>query len=276
MPDMPQIDMPQVVDATLTLENRVAVLTLNRHDMRNTLTGNNLIDDIENTCRWANACTDVSVLVITGAGSAFSAGGNVKAMAEKSGMFTGDAGQVAQGYRDGIQRIPKAIDPLEIPVIAAVNGPAIGAGADLACMCDIRIASTDASFGETFVNLGLIPGDGGAYFLQQIVGYQRAAEMTLTGRVVKANEALDIGLVLEVVDPEALMNKTLDLANRMASKPPITTRYTKRLLKLAKRSNLDDFLDQCAFFQAVCHETEDHHEAVTAFVEKRKAVFSGR
>ena len=269
-------DMPVLEDATLTLEDRVAVLTLNRHDMRNALTGNKMIDHIVDTCAWANACGDVSVLVITGAGSAFSAGGNIKAMKNRADDFGGDVGYVAQTYRDGIQRIPMAISALEIPVIAAVNGPAIGAGCDLPCMCDIRIASTEAVFGETFVNLGIISGDGGGYFLPRIVGAQRAAEMTFTGRLVKADEALEIGLVMEVVEPDELMPRALKLAKQIASKPPITVRYTKRLLKLSQRAELKDFLDQCAFFQGVCHQTEDHLEAVTAFIEKRKPEFSGR
>jgi len=269
-------DMPQLEDATLTLEDRVAVLTLNRHDMRNALTGNKMIDHIVDTCAWVNACPDVSVLLITGAGSAFSAGGNIKAMKERSADFAGDVGAVAQSYRDGIQRIPLAIDKVEVPVICAVNGPAIGAGCDLTLMCDIRIASTDAVFGETFVNLGLVSGDGGGWFLPRIVGPQRAAEMTFTGRLVKADEALSLGIVMEVVEPDELMPRALKLARQIASKPPITTRYTKRLLSLSRRAPLDDFLDQCAFFQAVCHQTEDHMEAVTAFIEKRTANFTGR
>jgi enoyl-CoA hydratase/carnithine racemase len=269
-------ETPNFEDAKLDVDGRVAVLTLNRHDMRNALTGNNIIQHIVDTVEWVNANKDISALIITGDGSAFSAGGNIKAMANRSDDFGGDAGTVAQSYRDGIQRIPMAMDKLEVPAIAAVNGPAIGAGCDLTCMCDIRIASTKAKFGETFVNLGLIPGDGGAYFLQNIVGYQRAAELTLTGRIVDGEEAVKIGLALEVVEPEELMPRAMELAQLMASKPPITTRYTKRLLRLAPRTELRDFLDQCAFFQAVCHQTEDHHEAVMAFIEKRSANFTAR
>jgi enoyl-CoA hydratase/carnithine racemase len=269
-------NVPNLVDATLTLENRVAVLTLNRHDVRNALTGNNLIQDIVDTCAWINATPEVSVLVITGAGSAFSAGGNIKDMKQRSIDHAGDVGFVAQGYRDGIQRIPLAIQSVEVPVIAAVNGPAIGAGCDLSLMCDIRICSTDALFGETFVNLGLISGDGGAWFLPKIVGYQRAAELTFSGRLVKPDEALKLGMVLEVTEPDQLMPRAMEMAGTFASKPPITTRYTKRLMKLAEREQLKDFLDQCAFFQGVCHQTEDHIEAIDAFIEKRSAHFAGR
>jgi enoyl-CoA hydratase/carnithine racemase len=241
-------DIPVFEDAKLEVDGRVAIFTLNRHDQRNTLTGNGMIQHIVDMVDWVNGNKEISAVVITGDGSAFSAGGNIKAMANRSDDFGGDAGTVAQSYRDGIQRIPLAIDKLEVPIIAAVNGPAIGAGCDLTCMCDIRIASTKAKFGETFVNLGLIPGDGGAYFLQQLVGYQRAAELTLTGRIVDGAEAVEIGLALEVVEPEELMNRT----------------------------ELRDFLDQCAFYQAVCHQTEDHHEAIMAFIEKRTANFTAR
>ncbi|MFN3232010.1 MAG: enoyl-CoA hydratase-related protein [Alphaproteobacteria bacterium] len=268
--------MPHLEDATLTLEDRVAVLTLNRHDMRNALTGNKMIDHIVDTCAWINKCPDVSVLVITGAGSAFSAGGNIKAMKERGDDFAGDVGAVAQSYRDGIQRIPLAIESVEVPVIAAVNGPAIGAGCDLTLMCDIRIASENAVFGETFVNLGLVSGDGGGWFLPRIVGPQRAAEMTFTGRLVKAEESVELGISMEVVPADELMTRALELAAQIASKPPVTVRYTKRLLKLSQRAELKDFLDKCAFFQAVCHQTDDHMEAVTAFIEKRSANFAGR
>ena len=140
-----------------------------------------------------NCTDDVSVLVLTGDGSAFSSGGNVREMSERSGIFGGSIQQIQDQYRRGIQRIPLAMEAAEVPLIAAINGPAIGAGFDLACMCDLRIGSAAAVMGETFVNLGIIPGDGGAWFLQRLVGYQRAAELTLTGRLVSAQEALALG-----------------------------------------------------------------------------------
>ena len=174
------MNLPTVRDARLVLEDRVATLTLARDDVRNALTGTALIDDIVNVAEWVNACDAVSVLVITGEGSAFSAGGNVKDMAARGGDFAGDVAEVATRYRRGIQRIPLALQAVEVPIIAAVNGPAIGAGFDLANMADIRIASTKAKFGETFLNLGIIPGDGGAWFMQRLIGYQQAFELTLS------------------------------------------------------------------------------------------------
>jgi len=267
--------MPELKDCSLELEDRVAVLTFLRHDVRNALTGTNLIQDIVETVNWVNAEPAVSVLIITGDGSAFSSGGNVKEMHDRSGSFGGSAIGIQDQYRRGIQQIPLALHKAEVPVIAAVNGAAVGAGFDLACMCDIRIASTRAQVGETFINLGITPGDGGAWFMQRLIGYQRAAELTFTGRVIKAQEALQMGIFLEVVEPEQLMPRVRELAAQMAAKPPLTLRLTKRMMKLAQRSDLPDFLDLCASFQAMAHHTTDHQEAVSAFLEKRTGKYRG-
>lgn len=263
-----QVSVPQLSDAQLTLEGRVATLTLDRHDVRNALTGTALVDDIVAVAEWVNRCDAVSVLVITGAGSAFSAGGNVKDMAQRGGDFAGDVAEVAERYRRGIQRIPLALQAVEVPIIAAVNGPAIGAGFDLANMADIRIASRKAKFGETFLNLGIIPGDGGAWFLQRLIGYQRAFELTLSGRVIDAEEAREYGIVLEVVEPEALMTRSAELAGQFAAQPPKATRLTKRLMKQGSRLELKDFLDLCATFQGICHNEPEHLEAVQRMLEK--------
>lgn len=267
--------LPQLTDCSLELEGRVATLTLRRDDVRNALTGTGLIRDIVQAVEWANREPQVSVLIITGDGSAFCAGGNVKEMQQRSGDFGGSPMEIQDQYRRGIQQIPLVLHKAEVPIIAAVNGPAIGAGFDLACMCDIRIASTRAKVGETFINLGITPGDGGAWFMQRLIGYQRAAELIFTGRVLGAEEALQLGLFLEVVEPEQLMPRARELARQMASKPPLTLRLSKRMMKLAQRSDLPDFLDLCACFQAMAHHTDDHHEAVDAFLEKRPGVYKG-
>ncbi|ABB32286.1 Enoyl-CoA hydratase/isomerase [Geobacter metallireducens RCH3] len=268
--------VPLLQDSSLELHGGVAVLTFQRDDVRNALTGTALVDDLVRTVQWANTSTEVSVLVITGAGAAFSSGGNVKEMQEKSGIFAGGPIDVQNQYRRGIQQVPLALHKAEIPVIAAVNGPAMGAGLDLACMCDIRIASDKALIGGTFINLGIIPGDGGAWFLPRLVGYQRAAEMLFTGRIMKAAEALQLGLFLEVVEPEELLPRARELAGQIAAKPPQALRLMKRLLKLAQRNDLPDFLDATACFQAMAHHSDDHLEAVTAFLEKRAPRYSGR
>ncbi|AWI79335.1 MAG: enoyl-CoA hydratase [Betaproteobacteria bacterium HGW-Betaproteobacteria-13] len=262
------MNLPQLTDALLDVSNRVATLTLNRHDVRNALTGTGLIEDIIKVAEWINRCDEVSVLVITGAGSAFSSGGNVKDMADRGGDFAGDVAEVATRYRRGIQRIPLALQQVEVPIIAAVNGPAIGAGFDLANMADIRIGSEKAKFGETFLNLGIIPGDGGAWFMQRLIGYQRAFELTLSGRIVGAAEAKEIGIVLDVVAPDELMTRAGEIAARFAAQPPKAVRLTKRLMKMAQRMELKDFLDLSAAFQGMCHNEPEHLDAVRKMLEK--------
>lgn len=268
-------DIPQLRDASLTLTDRVAVLTFERGDVRNALTGTELVADIVSAIHWANRDPAVSVMIITGAGGAFSAGGNIKEMRDRQGTFAGSALAIQQKYREGIQQISVTVSNAEIPLIAAIEGPAVGAGLDLACMCDLRIGSTQAVLGETFINLGLIPGDGGAWFLQRLIGYQRAAEMTFTGRLVKAEEAQALGILLEVVAPEALLPRAQEIAAAIAAKPPQTVRLMKRLMKTAQRQELPEFLELCACFQAMSHHTDDHIEALNAFLEKRPGHYQG-
>jgi enoyl-CoA hydratase/carnithine racemase len=267
---------PELIDSHFQIEGRVATLTLNRNDVRNELTGTFLSAEIVEVADWLNHNEAVSALVLTGAGAAFCSGGNVKHMRDRAGgSFAGDVYTVQNKYRRGIQRMALAMHRLEVPVIAAINGPALGAGCDLACMCDVRVAASTARIGETFINLGIIPGDGGGWFLQRLVGYQRAAEMTFTGRVLDAAEALAVGLVLEVVEPDALMARARAMAEEFAGKPPRTVRLTKRLLKTAQRMELPDYLELCALMQGMCHNTDDHAEAVAAFLDKRAPTYRG-
>ncbi len=267
--------LPHLTDASITLENRVATLTFQRDDVRNALTGTALIDDIVHTAAWADLNREVSVLIITGGGKAFSSGGNIKQMQQKKGIFAGAPAEVQEQYRQGIQRIPLAMHNIEVPTIAAVNGAAIGAGFDLCNMCDIRIGCPDTLLGETFINLGIVPGDGGAWFLQRVAGYQRAAELTLSGRLIRAQEALEYGILMEVVASDQLLPRVQELAAEIAAKPPRGVRMTKRLLKAAQRMELRDLLDMSASMQAISHQLGDHREAVDAFLDKREPDFSG-
>ncbi|MCK6377049.1 MAG: enoyl-CoA hydratase-related protein, partial [Zoogloea sp.] len=204
------------------------------------------------------------------AGSAFCAGGNVKDFRDKRGLAAGSGMDIRDNYRRGIQRIPLAFHRLDVPTIAAVNGPAIGAGCDLACMADIRIASEKASFAESFVKLGLIPGDGGAWLLQRVVGYARAAEMSFTGELVGAQAALAMGLVSRVVPHETLLAEATALAERIAANPGQALRMTKRLMREAQTSRLDSILELSAAYQALTHGSAEHEGAVAAFLDGRK------
>ena len=248
----------------------VVVWTLNNPEARNPISDFQTIDELRAAVAEVDRDDSVRVAVLTGAGSAFSSGGNVKHMRDKEGMFAGTPAELREGYRRGIQRIPKALYHCAVPTIAAVNGPAVGAGCDLALMCDLRIASTTAKFAESFVKLGIIPGDGGAWFMQRQIGYQRAFELTLSGRVISADEALAYGVVLEVVEPEQLMEAALAHAKRIAAHPPKATRLTKRLMKMAPDMELKPFLDVCAVFQGMCHNEPEHLEAVERLLARMK------
>jgi len=256
-------------------DGHVVTLTLNKHETRNAISEDEMVDAIVAACDKINADDSVRVAIITGAGSAFSSGGNVKDMRDKAGMFGGTGTEIRDGYRNGIQRIPLAIQQLEVPIIAAVNGAAIGAGCDLTMMCDMRIASEKALFAESFVKVGLIPGDGGAWFLPRVIGVSRANEMAFTGEPVNAQTALAWGMVSKVVAPEELMAAANELAARVAVNPPKALRMTKKLLKEAEHMQLPSILEMSASLQALAHQTKDHAEAVDAIIEKRTPVFTG-
>ena len=248
----------------------IVTLTLNAPEARNALTSQAQWDAVVAACERVQADPAVKVVILTGAGSAFCAGGNVKDFRDKRGLAAGSGMEIRDNYRRGIQRIPLAFHRLDVPTIAAVNGPAIGAGCDLACMADIRIASEKASFAESFVKLGLIPGDGGAWLLQRVVGYARAAEMSFTGELVDAQAALAMGLVSRVVPHAALLAEANALAERIAANPGQALRMTKRLMREAQTSRLDAILELSAAYQALTHGSAEHEGAVAAFLERRK------
>ena len=248
----------------------IVTLTLNAPEARNALTSQAQWDAVVAACERVQADPAVKVVIVTGAGSAFCAGGNVKDFRDKRGLAAGSGMEIRDNYRRGIQRIPLAFHRLDVPTIAAVNGPAIGAGCDLACMADIRIASEKASFAESFVKLGLIPGDGGAWLLQRVVGYARAAEMSFTGETVDAQAALAMGLVSRVVPHETLLAEATALAERIAANPGQALRMTKRLMREAQTSRLDAILELSAAYQALTHGSAEHEGAVAAFLERCK------
>lgn len=266
------------MDPFLLIEREGAVVTatLNRADQRNAISTQEDIEALVDFCNMVGNDPSIRAVILTGSGSAFCAGGNVKDMAAKQGIFGGGPFKLRNNYRTGIQLIPMALYELEVPVIAAVNGPAVGAGLDLACMCDIRIAADNAKFAESFVKLGIVPGDGGAWLLPRIIGMARASLMTLTGDMIDAAKALEYGLVSEVVPAERLLDAARDVAQRIAANPGHATRMAKRLLREGQDMKLGPLLELSAAYQALAHHTHDHEEAVNAFLDKRPPRFEDR
>lgn len=254
----------------------VVTVTLNRPDERNAISETAHSEEIAAFCAEMTRDASVRAVILTGAGKAFCAGGNVKHMQSRSGMFGGSPYALRNAYRTGIQLIPAALYELEVPVIAAINGPAIGAGLDLACMCDIRIAADTAIFAESFVKLGIVPGDGGAWLLPRVIGMARASQLTLTGEAIDAAKALEFGLISEALPADALMERARAIAASIAANPGHATRMAKRLLREGQDMKLAPLLELSAAYQALAHHTEDHHEAVNAFLEKRPAALADR
>lgn len=255
-------------------DGRVVTLTLNEPKTRNALSPA-IVDALVAHCARINADMSVSCVIVTGAGESFSSGGNVKEMRDRVGMFGGTPAEIRRGYQHGIQKIPMAMYELEVPAIAAVNGHAIGAGCDLSLMCDIRIAADDAQFAESFMRVGLVSGDGGAWFLPRVVGLSRAYEMTFTGDFIKADQALAWGLASHVVPRAALMEEAMAMARRIAAQPPHSVRLCKRLVRDSGAINLRTHLEMASSMQAIAQHTADQHEAVTALLDKRKPAFKG-
>jgi len=250
----------------------IVVLTMNQPERRNPLTGNSAVADFLTAIDRIHDDHHVRCVILTGNGPSFSAGGDIRDMKRQATPAVSEI-DIRHEYRRGIQRLTLTLFNLEVPVIAAVNGHAIGAGLDLACMCDIRIASEKAKFAESFVRLGIIPGDGGAWLLPRIVGMSRAAELAFTGDTIDAQQALAWNLVSRVVPHDELMAAARELADRIAQHASHGLRLTKRLMREAIHARLDTVLELSATFQAICHKTPHHSEAVDALLEKRAPRF---
>ncbi|MCK5074159.1 MAG: enoyl-CoA hydratase/isomerase family protein [Bacteriovoracaceae bacterium] len=256
-------------------EKHLLWITLNRPDFSNAFS-DGMIEDLCKVLKHADWDNDIRVIIVTGIGKCFCAGGDLSAMEQKSGMFAGHPNELRIRYMKGIQQIPITMESLQTPVIAMVGGPAIGAGCDLACMCDIRIGCEKTKFGETFSKLALIPGDGGTFFLQRIVGYSKAMELSLTGEVINAEEALKIGLLNHLVHAEKLLDKTKSLALKIAGNAPVAISMTKKAIKSARTNNIHSHLDLLAAYQGITQRTDDHVEGLKALREKRTPEFNGQ
>lgn len=250
------------------LREKIIWLSLNRPEAKNALS-EEMIESLVSALKAADVDPEVRVIVLGAEGNCFCAGGDIKAMEQKTGMFGGDSFELRDRYQRGIQKIPLAIESLVTPIIAMVDGAAIGAGCDLAAMCDLRVASSRAKFTQTFTQMGLVPGDGGAYFLTKIIGHAKTMEMYLTGNSYSGQQAFELGLINILAEPDYLYNKTLQLAQQIAAKSPIATEMTKKAVQYAKEMKLPTYLDLMASYQGIAQRTKDHEEAVLAFREKR-------
>jgi enoyl-CoA hydratase/carnithine racemase len=253
------------------VKDHIAVITLNRPEAKNAFSPE-MIRLWREFLEEARKDDDVCVIIVTGKGDTFCSGGDIRDMAEGK-LRSWD---MKRFLWEGVHRIVLTLEDLDKPVIAAINGAAMGAGLDMAIMCDLRVCSDKAKLAESYILMGLVPGDGGAYFLPKLIGMAKALEMLFTGDVLSPREALEIGLVNRVVPHDRLMEETMKLADRIASKPPLAVRMMKRAVSRAQGSALRAHLDYISSQLALLSETRDHQEAAQAFLEKRKPVFSGK
>lgn len=250
-------------------DGHVMCITMNWPETLNAISDPQAVQELVDVCHEMNRDSSVRAAVLTGAGKAFSAGGNLKNLHDTMGAGLGSVTLSQSAYRDGIQRVPRAFHALDVPIIAAVNGYALGAGNDLACMCDIRIAADTATFAQTFVTLGLCSGDGGAWALPRAMNRSRALEMAYTGRMCSAQEALEWDLVSRVVPLKDLLSTAMSLAHEIAANSGDAVRMTKRLFREGDHCGLSTVLETSAAYQAILHQTQDHKDALRKFGERR-------
>lgn len=253
------------------ISGNTAVITLNRPEVKNAFSAE-MLALWRQYLEQARADDRVRVIIVTGKGDIFCSGGDIRDMA--AGKLR--SWDMKNFVWEGVHRIAFTLEDLDKPVIAALNGSAMGAGLDMALMCDLRVCSEKARLGESYILLGLVPGDGGAYYLPRLIGVSKALELFLTGDALTAEEALQAGIVNRVVPSDRLMEETLSLAEKIAGKPPLAVRMMKRAVYQGVTSTLRSHLDYISSQLALLSETEDHLEAARAFLEKRKPVFKGK
>ncbi|NMD68934.1 enoyl-CoA hydratase [Bacillus sp. DNRA2] len=269
-------------DLLFEVQEGIATITINRPDARNAFS----LKMIE---AWIKALEEVRdndeirVLVLTGNGRAFCAGGDIKSMKAGKGFLdlTGyedeDFSSTSLARKNSlwkyVQRIPLLMEEIDKPTIAAVNGDAIGAGLDMALQCDFRIASDQARFGEGYVKVGIVPGDGGGYLLPRLIGVDKALDLLLTGRIIDIEEASQIGLITRRVQHDQLMKETYKFANQLADGPQTAIRLIKRTVYQGLKTDLRTSLDMVSSFMGIVTEHPDYQEGLHAIIEKRKPKF---
>jgi len=249
----------------------IATIRLNRPERLNAFTFE-MIDDWVNALHACRDRDDIKVVVLTGTGRGFCTGGDVKAMKDRGAESSFER---KEKLFEKILRIPRFLSEFDKPYIAAINGVAAGAGLDMALMADMRFAARSARLSENYIKVGLVPGDGGSWYLPRLIGTARALEMLLTGDPVDAEEAERIGLVNRVFDDENLMSEVYAFARKLADGPQLAIRLTKRAVYQGLRMDLLSSLDMVSSHIGVMSTTNDHREAVAAFVEKRSPQFTG-
>jgi enoyl-CoA hydratase/carnithine racemase len=255
----------------------IATITLNRPERMNAFTPVMLNEWLE-ALTDAHTDDDVGAVILTGTGRGFCTGADVSRDGEGLSLVDRSRTHVDNRnfLRDSVQRIPRLVSIMEKPYIAAVNGAAVGAGMDMASMCDMRFAAESARFGMTYIRMGLIPGDGGCYFLPRIVGLAKALDLIWTGRLFDAQEALAMGYVSAVVPADELIAYTREYAMRLVKGPAVAIQQAKRLAYRSQELSLDAALDLAQQAMFIAQSTEDSREGPRAFVEKRDPQFKGR
>lgn len=262
-------------DLEFTVKDGIATARLNRPAKKNALS-EEMLRELARALQETQDDPAVRVFIITGAGDAFCSGGDLGRRAREGEGTQPTPLQRKNRLQQGTHRVALAIEEFDKPLIAAVNGPAAGAGMDLALMCDLRFAARSARFSEAYIRVGLIPGNGGGYFLPRIVGAARALELLWTGDFIGADEAHRIGLVNRVCEDDRLMAETYAFATRLAGGPPVQQRLIKKLVYQSLRTDLRTSLELVSSHMAVVQSTDDYREAIQAFQEKRTPKFEGR
>jgi 2-(1,2-epoxy-1,2-dihydrophenyl)acetyl-CoA isomerase len=255
----------------------IATITLNRPERMNAFTPQ-MLDEWLDALQDAHTDDEIRAVILTGTGRGFCTGADVVRTGEGLSLVDRSRSHVDNRnfLRDSVQRIPRLVSIMEKPYIAAVNGAAVGAGMDMASMCDMRFAAETARFGMTYVRMGLIPGDGGCYFLPRIVGMAKALDLIWTGRLIDAKEALEIGYVSAVITDDQLIAHTREYAAKLVNGPAVAIQQAKRLAYRSQDITLDSALDLAQQAMFIAQETEDSREGPRAFAEKREPQFKGR
>ena len=256
-------------------DGRVATVTLNRPAKRNAYS-ETMVHEILEALADARDDDQIRAIIITGEGKGFCAGGDIGRDFQYPARYRGHRLESMLEMRENMHVLIRFLDRFDKPVIAAVNGAAVAGGLTLALACDFRIAAESAKLGDTSLKFGLIPDEGGAYLFPRFMGHDRALKMSLLSEVYSAKEALELGLVTEVVADEELMTRTKELATRLAEGPPIAIRITKRMMSKQRSMQLDHALEDAAMATLATNYTDDVKEGTAAFHEKRKPQFKGK